>query len=88
MYHEFPMMTIKALEFALFKTYGIPSISKLLSQTGEFSKRCPKRLDTNFIAECSRYDDTDLLLREMGENGIFSDRGNSCVCLLTHLLLR
>lgn len=27
---EFPFLVTKALEFGLFKTYGIPSISKLL----------------------------------------------------------
>ena len=30
---EFPFTTQKALEFALFRTYGIPAISKLLVQT-------------------------------------------------------
>ncbi|CAN0600195.1 unnamed protein product, partial [Laminaria digitata] len=33
----------KALEFALFRTYGVPSISKLLHKTGEFAKGAGKR---------------------------------------------
>lgn len=55
--------TEKALEFALFRTYAVPSISQLLSQTGEFKKRPRKR-----------YDDTELILAEILENGYDSDR--------------
>ncbi len=39
-------MSTKALEFALFKTYGVPSISKLLAATGELVDRVPKRFAT------------------------------------------
>ena len=35
---EFPFTYEKGLQFALFRTYGIPTISKLLVQTTEFSK--------------------------------------------------
>jgi hypothetical protein len=34
---EFPWMVGKSLSFALFRTYGIPTISKLLCQTANFS---------------------------------------------------
>ncbi|KAL8686601.1 MAG: hypothetical protein Q9224_005397, partial [Gallowayella concinna] len=34
---EFPFTFTKALQFALFRTYGIPSISKLLVATSQFS---------------------------------------------------
>jgi hypothetical protein len=34
---EFPFTTEKALEFALFRTYAIPTISKLLMQTNQLS---------------------------------------------------
>lgn len=40
---EFPFMVNKALEFALFRTYGVPSISKLLRKTGKFNKCVGKR---------------------------------------------
>ncbi|CEH19515.1 Domain of unknown function DUF2236 [Ceraceosorus bombacis] len=33
---EQPFVTLKSLEFSLFKTYGIPSISKILLRTGQF----------------------------------------------------
>lgn len=56
-YMEFPTLSIKALEFGLFKTYAIPSISKLLVATGELTDRCARR-----------YDDTDLIMRTMTEN--------------------
>src|SRR2546430_8033284 len=41
---EFPFTTQKALEFALFRTYGIPTISKLLVKTKQLSdkKNAPK----------------------------------------------
>ena len=35
--------TIKALEFAQFRAFGVPSISKLFRKTGEFCKRAGKR---------------------------------------------
>ncbi|KAK2760709.1 hypothetical protein FQN54_001944 [Arachnomyces sp. PD_36] len=42
---EFPFVVEKALQFALFRTYGIPSISRLLVQTTEFTTpdNAPKR---------------------------------------------
>lgn len=54
----FPLTIEKALEYALFKTYAVPSISRILSATGEFTERPQKR-----------YDDTVLLLAEVSENG-------------------
>lgn len=61
--HSFYWDTERALEFALFRTYAVPSISKLLAQTGEFRNRPRKR-----------YDDTELILAEILENGYDSDR--------------
>lgn len=60
---EFPWDINKALEFALLNTYAVPSISGLLSRTGEFTNRTLKR-----------YDDTALLIREVLRNGLDSDR--------------
>ncbi|KAJ3345726.1 hypothetical protein HDU91_007256 [Kappamyces sp. JEL0680] len=53
---EFPLMTVKSLEFALFKTYAIPSISGILAKTKEL-------LATDLVPK--RVDDTDLLIREL-----------------------
>ncbi|MFT3938271.1 oxygenase MpaB family protein [Rhodopseudomonas sp.] len=60
---DFPWDINKALEFALLRTYAVPSISGLLARTGEFSERVSKR-----------YDDTALLIREVLRNGLDSDR--------------
>ncbi|CAG9465280.1 unnamed protein product [Pedinophyceae sp. YPF-701] len=56
------LITTRALEFALFRTFGSPSISSILEK-GDFPQ-CPGR----------RYDDTDLLLREATEHGMGSER--------------
>ena len=61
--HVFPWDYQKSLEFALFRTYAVPSISALLSKTGEFRDRTRKR-----------YDDTELILSEIMENGLNSER--------------
>jgi hypothetical protein len=65
---EFPWDIERALEFALFRTYAVPSISSLLDQTGEFARRPRKR-----------YDDTELLLAEILENGFESQRGRAAL---------
>ncbi|KAJ5664411.1 hypothetical protein N7507_005142 [Penicillium longicatenatum] len=56
---EFPMMFVKALQFALFRTYGIPSISHLLTKTSQFS---------NPETSLKRYTDTSALVNEMVAN--------------------
>ncbi|KAI2733497.1 hypothetical protein CBS147332_512 [Penicillium roqueforti] len=57
---EFPFIFIKSLQFALFRTYGIPSISRLLAKTTQFSNP-----DTSL----KRYTDTSLLVQEwVGNN--------------------
>ncbi|EYD70923.1 oxygenase MpaB family protein [Limimaricola hongkongensis] len=58
----------RALEFALFRTYAIPSISGLLARTGEFERRAEKR-----------YDDTELLLSAPMENGLDSAFGRAAI---------
>ena len=52
---EFPFTFEKGLQFALFRTYGIPSISKLLVATAQLS---------DVSTSCKRYTDTEVLLRE------------------------
>jgi hypothetical protein len=49
--HEFPWDMNQALSFALFRTYAVPGIGRLLDATGEFTGNVQKR-----------YDDTALLL--------------------------
>jgi hypothetical protein len=61
---EFPFDTTRALEFALFRTFGVPSISGLLDRTGEFLRATQKR-----------YDDTDIIVSELMEHGYDSERG-------------
>src|SRR5436190_2800790 len=61
---EFPFDTTRALEFALYRTYCVPSVSALLDQTSEFAARPQKR-----------YDDTDLIVSELMEWGYDSERG-------------
>ena len=62
--HDFPWDIEQSLSLAFFKTYGIPTISELLDRTGEFRERAQKR-----------YDDTELILAEILDSGIESDRG-------------
>lgn len=65
---EFPFDYQRALEFALFRTYCVPSVSALLAATGEFEKR-PQQ----------RYDDTALLMTEIAEHGYDSERGKQAL---------
>jgi hypothetical protein len=65
---EFPIDHLRALEFALFRTYAIPSISALLAQTSEFAKHGQKR-----------YDDTSLIMAEIVEQGYDSERGREAI---------
>lgn len=66
--HIFPWDLERALEFALFRTFAIPSISGLLAETGEFVHRPRKR-----------YDDTELILFEILEHGMNSLRGKRAI---------
>ncbi|KIX95377.1 uncharacterized protein Z520_08894 [Fonsecaea multimorphosa CBS 102226] len=62
---EFPSLFEKGLQFALFRTYGIPTISELLVKTTQLSteKNVPKR-----------YADTGVLLGDMYGGEPTSDR--------------
>src|SRR3954454_25179982 len=62
---EFPWDMNQALSFALFRTYAVPSIGRLLFSTGEFTERTQKR-----------YDDTSLLLDAILEHG-FDEKAHS-----------
>lgn len=62
--YEFPWDLVQALSFALFRTYAVPSIGRLLDQTGEFTAHTQKR-----------YDDTSLLLEAPLVSGFDSADG-------------
>lgn len=63
--YEFPWDTTRSLELALFRTFAVPSIARLLDSTGEFAGAAQKR-----------YDDTDLLISTMLEDGYDSPTGS------------
>src|SRR5258708_5324107 len=65
---EFPWDYNQSLSFALFRTYAVPSIGRLLAETGEFAERVQKR-----------YDDTSLILDAIVEHGLTSTQGRGAV---------
>ena len=66
--YEFPFDLTRSLEFALFRTFAVPSIAELLASTREFTSRAQKR-----------YDDTDLILSQIYEYGYDSERGRAAL---------
>jgi len=66
--HEFPWDMNQSLSFALYRTYAVPSIGRLLKQTGEFTERTQKR-----------YDDTALILDTVLEHGMGSEPGRAAI---------
>jgi hypothetical protein len=66
--YEFPFDTTRSLEVALFRTFAAPAIAELLDSTGEFASRAQKR-----------YDDTDLLLSTILEEGYDSELGAAAI---------
>ncbi|GIK02857.1 hypothetical protein Aspvir_006919 [Aspergillus viridinutans] len=67
---EFPFFFVKALQFALFRTYGIPTISGLLTATSQFS---------NPETSLKRYTDTSALVQEFMGHAPSSER--ACVAI-------
>ncbi|MFI6684128.1 oxygenase MpaB family protein [Streptomyces sp. NPDC050485] len=65
---EFPWDYTRALELALYRTYAVPSIGRLLAETTELTDRPQKR-----------YDDTVLLLDTIVEHGFDSVSGRTAV---------
>ena len=65
---EFSFDAARAMELAFFRTFAIPSISKILHSTGKFL----------YATQC-RVDDTDILLSEILENGYDSPRGQRSI---------
>ncbi|MEU8677702.1 oxygenase MpaB family protein [Streptomyces sp. NPDC048560] len=66
--YEFPWDVTRALELALYRTYAIPSIGRLLAATAELTERSQKR-----------YDDTALLLDTVVEHGFTGEAGRTAV---------
>jgi len=64
--YEFPWDITRALEVALLRTFCVPSISKLLDQTGEFHHHTQKR-----------YDDTGIIVSELFKWGYCHPRGQA-----------
>jgi len=66
--YEFPWDFTRSLELALYRTYAVPSIGRLLAETAELTERAQKR-----------YDDTTLLLDAVVEHGFHSEQGRTAV---------
>ncbi|WP_328622184.1 oxygenase MpaB family protein [Streptomyces sp. NBC_00354] len=66
--YEFPWDFTRALELALFRTYAVPGIGRLLAETAEFTDRPQKR-----------YDDTALLLDAVVEHGFESETARTAI---------
>lgn len=73
----FPWDTTRALELALFRSFASVRIGGLLHATGEFEGRPQKR-----------YDDTDLIVSEIIENGFDSVRGQRAIGRMNELHAR
>ena len=74
---DFPWDMTRALELALFRTFASPRIGGLLCATGEFTTGAQRR-----------YDDTDLLLSEIVENGYESERGRRAIARMNEIHAR
>jgi hypothetical protein len=73
---EFPHTFAISICFALFKTYGIPSISKLLLATGQLSS--PE-------SASKRTADTGVVITEVVLNKPDSERTISSIALMNYL---
>ncbi|MEU3884531.1 oxygenase MpaB family protein, partial [Streptomyces californicus] len=65
---EFPWDVTRALELALYRTYAVPGIGRLLDETAELTGRSQKR-----------YDDTALLLDAVVEHGFDAEEGRTAI---------
>ncbi|MET7286354.1 oxygenase MpaB family protein [Streptomyces sp. NPDC005573] len=65
---EFPWDYTRALELALYRTYAVPGIGRLLAETAELTDRSQKR-----------YDDTVLLLDTVLEHGFAAGESRTAI---------
>lgn len=75
--YEFPFDMNRALEVALFHTFGSRAVAKLLDRTGEFAKRGQKR-----------YDDTNLLIGHFIEDGWDGPLGKRAIARMNEIHAR
>ncbi|KAH8808385.1 hypothetical protein F5884DRAFT_673284 [Xylogone sp. PMI_703] len=73
---EFPALVNMSLQFALFKTYGIPTISRLLVATKEFST--PER-------SSKRFADTTVLIGEFYSHHPRSERAIKAIARMNYI---
>lgn len=66
--HEFPWDMNQALSFALYRTYAVPTIGRLLAQTRELTDRTQKR-----------YDDTVIILDAILEHTFDGEQGRAAL---------
>lgn len=66
--YDFPWDMEQSLSFALFRTYAVPSIGRLLYDTQEFTKDTQKR-----------HDDTALILGEIVDEGLETQPGRAAI---------
>jgi len=71
---EQPSLTELALNLALVRTFAIPSISRLIDKTQQFAQKTIKR-----------YEDTDIIMREISENDIDSKRCSLAIQRLNYI---
>ena len=71
---EFPWDTQQALSLALFRTYAVPSIGRLLYDTGAFTSDVQKR-----------HDDTLLILYTIANEGLDSEQGHAAIRRMNHM---
>ncbi|MGV9989148.1 oxygenase MpaB family protein [Streptomyces sp. NPDC003374] len=72
--YEFPWDITRALELALYRTYAVPGIGRLLAETAELTDRPQKR-----------YDDTSLLLDTIVEHGFGSPHARTAIRRINHM---
>lgn len=73
---EFPFTFTKALQFALFRTYGVPSISKVLVATSQLS---------DIATASKRYADTAVLIREFMSHRPSSPRTLEAIARMNYI---
>ncbi|KAL4872792.1 hypothetical protein BDV12DRAFT_161546 [Aspergillus spectabilis] len=74
--YEFPFFFTKALQFALFRTYGIPTISRVLTKTSQFSAA------STYL---KRYTDTSALVQEFVGHSPTAARGHAAIVRTRYL---
>src|SRR5215470_9620971 len=72
--YDFPWDMTRALELALFRTFASPRIARLLAATGEFEARARRR-----------YDDTDLIVSLILEDGLTGERGREAIARMNEI---